>query len=299
MNMGRGLAIPRVFETLQMTPLACSDRAYVSEMLRLYPPTMSEYTFSNLFAWNDPQRWIGTYKNHLLVGREECNQIWFLQPIGREPASVIRELSAYEDVHWERIDAHVATHCADVLSTHSLREHFDYVYERQNLVDMGGSGLKIYRKQIRHFVKEYNPTVRALTAEDLDDCRHLVQRWSEARPLDESGIKELIALNSALDNLEAWSLHNLGVFLSSQLEAFVLGESLNSDTFVIHYTKTGVPVRGLAPYLINQIATQVDARFDYVNSMQDLGLPGLRSVKMQWQPCHMVEKFRLSPWPRC
>jgi hypothetical protein len=78
------------------------------------------------------------------------------------------------------------------------------------------------------------------------------------------------------------------------LEAFTLGEPLNSETVVIHIEKANPAFEGLYP-LINQAFLENEwSAYLYVNREQDLGEEGLRKAKESYFPHHMIHKYAIT-----
>jgi len=83
------------------------------------------------------------------------------------------------------------------------------------------------------------------------------------------------------------------ILIDGKVEAFTLGEPLNSETIVIHIEKANPAFEGLYP-LINQAFLESHwSGFTYVNREQDLGEDGLRKAKESYFPHRMINKYTI------
>ena len=88
------------------------------------------------------------------------------------------------------------------------------------------------------------------------------------------------AVHEALTHFEDLDYQGGAVLIESHVEAFSLGEPLNSDTAVIHIEKANPDIPGLYN-AINQLFCEKSwwTHMEYINREQDLGLEGLRKAK--------------------
>ncbi len=140
----------------------------------------------------------------------------------------------------------------------------------------------------------------------------------EKRPIDESIIPELLSMQEdwcrlkecgadpglhqedqavyeALSNFDSLNCLGLAVLIDSKVQAFTLGETLNTDTAVIHIEKANPEIRGLQAAINQFFCQEAWSGVKFINREQDLGLEGLRKAKESYRPHHMVEKFIIRP----
>lgn len=279
-----------------MQPLTLDDREPVHNMLRRFPPKVSELTFSNLAGFNDPQRWFGFYNSHLMITSGVSgfiNPCCVMQPVGPDPRSVMRDLSGKAPIVWDRVDARLAIELEDELRICELDEHHDYVYLQSKLADLSGSDFGKARNEVRGFSKKFEPEVCSLSGQNKAECLRIHEQWLDSKAAHEYLAKEDRAIRLALANFDAWSLSGVGIYIEGHMQAFGIGEPLNPETYVVHFMKSAQNIRGLPTFLLQQLAIHLGESFEYINLMQDLGLPNLRMAKASWRPDHQVRKYRL------
>jgi len=291
----------------QFKPIELADRSTISDILRHYHPQTSELTFTNLFIWRDYYQWEwSTLEGRLIfVGSEEDRGTFALPPIGPSPrADAVRTLLTYLEKDrgvaapkLERVDPRLVEELApaDDLVVAQTREHFDYVYESRNLIDLAGRKYHSKRNFINRFRMEFEFTYEPIAPRHINACLDLSDRWCRARRCadDQSLMGEWGAVREALTNFHDLDLMGGAILIDGQVEAFSLGEALNDDTAVIHVEKADPDIRGLYSVINQQFCAHALAGFRYVNREQDLGDEGLRKAKESYFPDRLVEKYRV------
>ena len=82
-----------------------------------------------------------------------------------------------------------------------------------------------------------------------------------------------------------------GIYVDGKLEAFTMGELINSNMALIHIEKANPNIRGLYPYINQQFILNEFENVEFVNREEDLGIPGLRKAKLSYHPVKFVEKY--------
>ena len=177
------------------------------------------------------------------------------------------------------------------------RANWDYVYRVSDLALLEGRHYDGKRNFIRQALASYQCEYRRVTAENVSDCLALETSWCNLRhcELDPGLEGEQRAIAVCFGNWERFSLIGGAVVVVGRIEAFAIGERLNSTTAVVHFEKANPEMRGMYQ-LINQWICQNElSEFAYVNREQDLGIEGLRKAKESYHPHHMVPKFTVRP----
>jgi uncharacterized protein len=287
-------------------PLELADRDLIQPRVRAYQPTTSELTFTNLFIWRNNYHLSWCLAGDCLVFLNDSPQDpWLFPPVGPSPrADLCRDLLTWlkddrgsSDPRLERVDRRLWEEVAPTgdFSHEPKREHFDYVYAIPDLISLAGGKYHSKRNHLNSFQRAFEHTYEALRAEHLPACLDLAEKWCEIRRCEEdmSLMEEWGAVTEALTHFQALDLLGGVIFVGDRLEAFTVGEKLNTDTAVIHVEKANPEIRGLYA-AINQAFLEHDwQELPWVNREQDLGEPGLRQAKLSYHPRHLEEKFTL------
>lgn len=288
-------------------PMKLEDREIINEILLGYQPQISELTFTNFYIWRKKYRFRWSlYKNDtviVLAGNE--NVCCAFQPFGPDSieASIVilqylKNKKKLQNARIERADEKTARALSDNRSFHiePQREHFDYLYNTEDLVELSGRKYHSKRNHITRFESMYGSyQYSPLFFTHINDCLELSDRWCTVHRCDlSSGLcEEWVAIKEALLNFESLKLRGGVILIDNRVEAFSFGEFLNSETVVVHIEKASTEYHGLYS-MINKLTTEREWRdIPYVNREQDLGDQGLIQAKESYLPVRMVKKFRI------
>jgi hypothetical protein len=282
--------------------LTLEDKKLLTGLFKETQPQISEFTFTNLFVWNDsePVR-LSRLRQSLLVQRrrQRDGRILLLPPIGTRPLlGAVRDLKASSKNQTVPplygISREQTRELADeAAQVESDRDNWDYVYLTSDLADLPGDKYHPKRNFISRCLSGHKCDYAEIDPSVVKDCLQLQTQWCSLRncSLVSSLEAENRAIKTAFDNFEALSIFGGAIYVDGKLEAFTLSEPLNRDTAVIHFEKANPEIVGLYQ-VINQRFCQNSLRsFRFVNREQDLGIMGLRKAKLSYYPHHMVEKY--------
>ncbi len=290
------------FKALELT-----DRPYLADRLRSSDPTVSEMTFTNLFIWRSHYgfQW-SLYKDWLFFFCADATGGAFaMQPVGpgsrKEAANVLlswlREDQGLAEARIDRADAALVSDLGDAphLVVEPLRDHFDYVYLREDLARLGGSKYRSKRNHINRLLRFYTATYEPFQDKYVEECLLLQDKWCQmnrcTEDLDLLGEHE--AIQEILTHHEALKVDGAVIIIEGRVGAFTFGERLNHDTVVVHIEKADPEIAELYAFVNQQFCANRWTDAVYINREQDLGLVGLRDAKLSYNPDHLVEKYRI------
>jgi hypothetical protein len=124
----------------------------------------------------------------------------------------------------------------------------------------------------------------------------LQAEWCDLRDCEASpGLSnESLAIKEAFTHFVKLKVKGGVILINGKVEAFTLGDPLNSETIVIHIEKANPAYEGLYPTINQAFLEQEGSGYTYVNREQDLGEEGLRKAKESYFPHHMVNKYRIT-----
>ena len=141
------------------------------------------------------------------------------------------------------------------------RDLFDYIYDGESMRTLAGRKNVKKRNHINYFLKEYADRFeyRQLDENDFDDCLEVMNEWTsnkeENNAVDEDMEEELIGIKKLFANYSVLTerLKIGGIFIDNKLQAFTMGEYLNPNMALIHIEKANPNIRGLYPYINQQL----------------------------------------------
>lgn len=270
-----------------------------------------EYCFSTLYMWQHVYK-TGYYIGDdfaVLVGEYEGDSFSIL-PLAKKDKlpEVVEFVLGFFDKHDKKILLRgITDEVADFLKEKypdrfvyiEERDLFDYVYDAESLRTLKGRKNQKKRNHINYFLKEYEGRYeyRLLGKEDFDACLKLLNDWEAAKEesddFDESMDDEYIGIKKIFDDFDVLSdkVKVFGIFIDGKLEAFSIGENLNSNMALIHVEKANPEIRGLYPYINQQFLVSEFPDVEFVNREEDMGIEGLRKAKLSYHPIRFVEKY--------
>lgn len=282
------------------------DREIFLEALSSHPPKISELTFTNLFIWRNHYRFVWSFHKGAIfvLGNDESGDIYALQPIGttnirsyKELLEILRDMKKGDFVRFERVGKEaleILSKLGEVRVT-PLRDHFDYVYLKSELLELRGNRYKEKRQRIRRAMKVKGLTFSELRSEHISKCINLHERWCRFKRCDEDeSLKaEYMASCELFENYHSLGVTGAVITVMDSLIAFSVGEMLNSDTIVVHFEKVDPEYPDFYPLINVKFLEICGEGATFVNREQDLGVPGLRTSKLSYHPHHFEEKYRV------
>ena len=176
------------------------------------------------------------------------------------------------------------------------RNNCDYVYKTEELIQLSGKSYHRKKNHLNRFVKSYAFEYRPLD-QDLVECVLEMQAaWCTLRECRDKPdlLSEDHAVYEALTRFEELDYQGGGIIMEGKVEAFSLGERLNTETAVIHVEKANPDIPGLYTVINQRFCQHAWFHMPFVNREQDLGIHGLRKAKESYLPHHMVNKYKVT-----
>ncbi|MDZ7759791.1 MAG: phosphatidylglycerol lysyltransferase domain-containing protein [Desulfovermiculus sp.] len=286
--------------SLTFHPLSLERQTEYKRRLNQCPQISSDYSFVNIWAWRDIYDLEWAWTDSLVFIRQNSPQVQYWAPVGpwqdQDLATVFDLLPAA--LNLTRIPSQLAELLIEQLPAradlHPAPEHFDYVYDVQELIDLRGNRFHKKKNLLNQFKRSYDFTYIPLTVDAVEKALTLQTEWCLWRDCEDSTTLE--AENRAiLNTFDDWTqledVFGGGLLVEGNMVAYTVAEPLDAETVVIHFEK-GCPDHKGAYQAINQMFLAHSAsHFTYVNREQDLGDPGLRKAKESYNPVAYIQKY--------
>ena len=175
------------------------------------------------------------------------------------------------------------------------REHWDYVYRVQDMIDLDQDRLKKKKAALDAFVSRYDCEYSPMGPECVEEVLAMQEKWlswHENREPSQPLLMENQAIIRVLKHFDQiGGLMGGAIRVDDKLVAYTVAEPLDGKSVVIHFEKADTRYEG-AYQAINQMFLDHSARgFTYVNREQDLGDEGLRKAKLSYDPALFLKKY--------
>ena len=179
----------------------------------------------------------------------------------------------------------------------------DYLYRAEALAQLAGDSYKSQRALCNRVERTASVTLRPYTVADQPACRDLFRRWvSQKREgtLDTMGRYLLEDAEAAHELVWALSdrlrLAGTVACVEDQVMGYTFGYRLTPETFAVLVEVADRSVPGLAQYLFRETCRAArHGGAEYINAMDDAGLPGLRAAKQAYHPVATIKSWIASP----
>jgi len=291
-------------EKLEFKKITLEDKELFNKYFKEYPPQISEYTFSNLFAWQKSRQIeFCRYNDGLIIIATHHGEKYFMPPVGYNDFKGIISFLLDYGIKYNITDKIKRLNETQIAKLKDLGlniiediDNNDYVYNRDDLAFLIGRKYSNKRGFIKKFCAECYHKYYQYSECCKSKCLELTEKWMETRKIIDQPVKdEYNAIKVFLENIEHFDATGGIICIDEKVAAFEFGEKLNKDTFVVHFEKADFNYPGIYQ-AINKlfVENEIDSKYKFVNREQDLGITGLRKSKRSYYPVKMIRKFTVS-----
>lgn len=254
---------------------------------------ISEFTFADIYIFRDAHRYkiskLG--EGIFLIAGIDREGEFFMLPFGLPEKKVLdglfqkyQSMKCVSEGQVERLTEAGYKVAED-------RDNFDYLYLREDLVQLHGDKYHKKRGLIKTFTGNFSHAGRPLIDENKADAMEALDMWRRERGIE----GDYLAALEALERFEELQLCGGVYYVNNRPAAYVLGEEIAlGEIFVVHFEKALSKYKGLYQYVNQAFASILPERYRTINREQDLGDEGLRQAKITYRPVGFVKKFRAS-----
>ncbi len=179
----------------------------------------------------------------------------------------------------------------------------EYLYRKADIVMMAGHGYKSQRHDINQLHKRHQVQYLPYLPQHLDQCLDLYARWSANRRQHSGDVVYQAMLEDnakahhlILQHQDLLGLEGRVVMVEGKLCAYSFGYPLNAGTFCVLLEVTDLAINGLSAFIFQQFcADPCWQNFEYVNTMDDFGLPNVARAKQAYHPLQLIPSYTIYP----
>ncbi len=288
---------------LNFEPIDIDRQDAYQEKLALCSQVASDYSFINIWGWGPEYGLQWAWHDNLVCIKQTKPKEMLWAPVGdwngtdwkslMETAKescprLIRVPEALLEIWRETLSL--------PMTVNESRDHWDYLYDRQALVDLKGNRYHKKKNLVNQFIKKNDFMYLPFGPKMVEQAKDMQEDWCAWR--DCESIDTLFAENEAIARVfDNWQ-HLKGITggairVGLNLAAYTVAEVLPDDSLVIHFEK-GCPDYKGSYQAINQMFLEHDeSRCKIVNREQDIGDKGLRKAKLSYLPIDYVRKYEV------
>lgn len=291
---------------MKLEHLSPDAKPIVERFLKRRPHELGAYAFENIALWQPLYTILLAQEEGALCVffQDALGCFLYLPPLGDDSGAraaksayaVMRELnngsraSRIENVEEADVPLLESAGFVCTLKTN------EYVCSRHDMVSLGGNPYKSKRASVNQFLKTAHPTVEMIAARDHRECMALYDRWGAQRQSvarDNVYVGMLFDSRRCLDGLlgsmekTAWTGRTVRV--DGVLKAFTLGYPVSDRIFCVFFEVADLESKGCAQYVFQRFCA--DLGYEFINIMDDCGLPNLTRVKRSYRPVREAPNF--------
>ena len=187
----------------------------------------------------------------------------------------------------------------DAVNPQHDRDDDDYIYLKEDLINLGGRKLHQKKNHLNFFLRNYDFTYEEATPEMVPEIREYIRSKNEYKlgetPEEWKDILEME--NRAIDELLKFVGNGLltGIIrIGGKIQAVTMGEfarTTDRKTVIVHVEKADDRIRGLYQAINNEFCKRLPEETVYVNREEDMGMENLLKTKLSYKPYKMGEKY--------
>jgi len=174
------------------------------------------------------------------------------------------------------------------------RPNYDYVYKRQDLVDLKGREYHSKKNHLNYFNNNYKYEYVKLTSDMANDAMIFIDEFNKRKEIPEHEMvllkMEEEAMLDAFNNIERVGYLAGAIIINNKIEAISIGGYLNKNTVTVHVEKANINYRGLYQAINNEFCKHKAPNVKFINREEDMGIPNLRKAKLSYKPVKLLEK---------
>ena len=263
--------------------------------LKALNPELSEYTFANLYLFRSHHDYEIVFDNEIFIRGTSYDGHRYLMPtldLRKLDSGYIKQLLRDVEFLYPVPEAWLEPFAADGFEMSFMEGDADYLFTVEKMSTFKGRNLHKKRNLLKQFLEGYTHDARPLTNDLLGEARFVLEDWRSTTDMkdEESDYGPCL---EALDRYDELVLCGGIYYANNEPAGFVLGEELNSTTFVLHFAKARIKFKGIYQYMFNSFAGILPPAYIYLNLEQDLDKENLRVFKSSYAPDMLLRKARV------
>lgn len=267
-----------------------SQREAIERIRREAGHVLSSHAFTSLFLWQGQMKLRMCLLNGAYSVRCERGGLpaWFF-PCGdaREARAFVQALPAGARlVYLREEDARSLE--AEFPGQFALARQPDadeYLYDISGHLSLQGKAFGNMRTQVRKVERDHRVRVEAISQANRQDALGIIREWTHGEHrFAGCELRDDEVDHTAVELLDSLGMEGVIVYLDDAPMAVTAGFGLTPDTFDIVVAKCSYNLQGLSYYSKRALMKKVSERFKYINLEEDLGIPGLQTMKRGMQP---------------
>lgn len=287
--------------------VALEDKATFFTHTSHFPP-YSDFNFTSLWCYNTGNDVIisGLNENLVMLFRDYITNEPFYTFLGNNKPKETTE-TLLDDAKrkglmniLKLIPEHNFLNSPEIYKSFDIKEdpdNYDYILSVEELCELPGSKYHSQRNHVSRFNREYSGMdIRILESRDKNVQKSVIDLfyfWEKQKNKKREDTEiELTAIKRLLKDEEYFELVIVGIYDKERLVGFTISDAVDSEYAMLSFAKADQSYFGIYQFLYNLTAKEFQKKgLKFINIEQDLGIPGLKFSKQQWNPIKYLKKY--------
>ena len=168
----------------------------------------------------------------------------------------------------------------------------DYIYLTGKMADFKGGQYTRHRNHLNQFFSSYDPRSEVISRNNAAQAMAILQAWQNDSRLTISKT-DYEQCRGAIELIEELALWGTLYYIENEPAGFIIGEALNTETFVLHFAKASKKYHGIYEFMFNDTAKRLLPQYKFLNLEEDMGNKNLRRTKGSYGPEMLLKKYRV------
>ena len=291
---------------MEWKALEFNDFSLINTTFHRYPLLLSDYTFTNLWMWNNSRHYQFVFiDDFLCIKFQENRQDLFLYPLGKGSRNHVIEILGNKQIKNKMpfiMRAIPEEGIKDLkgisLSLKLIEEtdRADYIYSFEDLLNLKGNKFQSKRNLIHQFNRNFSFEYREINSMNIQQIIETEKEWFKLK--QEEGSENMTLRNEHLGILEALNkflelgLIGGSLWVDNKVIAYSFAEYINQEMLIIHAEKALKEYKGSYQMINNEFLKHIRL-VPYINREEDLNLLNLGKAKSSYHPIRQEKKYLL------
>ncbi|MGC8961220.1 MAG: phosphatidylglycerol lysyltransferase domain-containing protein, partial [Candidatus Bathyarchaeia archaeon] len=167
-----------------MRELSLNDMGALTELFKRFQPQISEYTFTNLYAWrNSSKCFVSGIMGEPIILREHNGVLHLMPPLTIDVEEALEGIEKRGEPPpiYGLLRDEAETLAGKGFKVRPDRDNWDYVYSVRDLIELRGSKFRAKRQNIYKCLSEHSCEYAQIDSSKTEECWEFYKRWCRIR----------------------------------------------------------------------------------------------------------------------
>lgn len=179
------------------------------------------------------------------------------------------------------------------------RDWADYIYLTKKLIALDGKKLANKRNELNIFMRQYGTRliIKKISKDKIQEIKKFQEKWFCKNVKNNLNQQMLIYENKSIQYALNWyeelGLEGIIMYIDGVVAGYSYGYPMTNQLMDVIVEKADYSYENIYRAINQQFVMNCCMDYQYINREEDIGLTGLRQVKLSYQPQILLKKYNL------